>query len=293
MHPRADEVTSPQYLHEHDRVEGINGSRSYTQDSMSGVSYGRSGPNYEHQSEPIDRSGLHRPLSGQNPQERPQSDTMNDIMGAFHSLSRTGISDEYSCHKEAIRLRTGSLDIGRLEDGRTGFRNGNHYSPSSPYDDSGTSLNRYSPRSATGSFPTKSGLNTSSSSSSSSSNPPPSNSRYKHVCTVCGKDFPRPTGLSTHMNSHTGEQPFACIVPGCAKRFSVQSNARRHLSTHGIDPKTARLSAEPSLPFTGFEAPVIATSTQPLAVPTKLKWVGGGPDADGEFEDDEGESTSE
>lgn len=56
------------------------------------------------------------------------------------------------------------------------------------------------------------------------------------------------------------------------------------------------MSVEPSLPFTGFEAPVVATSHQPLAVPTKLKWVGGGPDADGEGDDDddeEGGSASE
>lgn len=28
----------------------------------------------------------------------------------------------------------------------------------------------------------------------------------KHECHICHKLFPRPTGLSTHMNSHTGEQ---------------------------------------------------------------------------------------
>ncbi|KAG8723375.1 hypothetical protein FRC12_024496, partial [Ceratobasidium sp. 428] len=36
----------------------------------------------------------------------------------------------------------------------------------------------------------------------------------------------------THMNTHTGEQPFQCPYDGCGRRFSVKSNMRRHLSTH-------------------------------------------------------------
>ena len=31
-----------------------------------------------------------------------------------------------------------------------------------------------------------------------------------HPCEVCGKTFPRPSGLKTHMNSHSGEKRTFC-----------------------------------------------------------------------------------
>ncbi|KAF8605128.1 hypothetical protein BDV93DRAFT_428151, partial [Ceratobasidium sp. AG-I] len=51
---------------------------------------------------------------------------------------------------------------------------------------------------------------------------------------VCNKQFKRPSTLSTHMNTHTGEQPYFCPVLSCGRRFSVSSNLTRHLKTHGI-----------------------------------------------------------
>ncbi|PVG01463.1 hypothetical protein CPB86DRAFT_686867, partial [Serendipita vermifera] len=53
-----------------------------------------------------------------------------------------------------------------------------------------------------------------------------------HKCMECGKAFPRPSALSTHMSVHSGEKPYPCPVVGCNKTFAVRSNARRHLKTH-------------------------------------------------------------
>ncbi|TFK19622.1 hypothetical protein FA15DRAFT_552153, partial [Coprinopsis marcescibilis] len=53
-----------------------------------------------------------------------------------------------------------------------------------------------------------------------------------HQCSICDKPFPRPSGLRTHMNTHTREKPYPCPFEGCAKSFSVVSNAKRHYRTH-------------------------------------------------------------
>ncbi|KAJ1916802.1 hypothetical protein H4219_003578 [Mycoemilia scoparia] len=51
-------------------------------------------------------------------------------------------------------------------------------------------------------------------------------------CPYCKKEFTRPSSLSTHIYTHTGEKPHECTFPGCKKRFSVLSNLRRHLKLH-------------------------------------------------------------
>jgi uncharacterized Zn-finger protein len=58
------------------------------------------------------------------------------------------------------------------------------------------------------------------------------NTQKKHKCKVCDKRFTRPSSLQTHMYSHTGEKPFACLVDGCGRHFSVVSNLRRHQKVH-------------------------------------------------------------
>ncbi|CAG8492846.1 13656_t:CDS:2 [Acaulospora morrowiae] len=46
--------------------------------------------------------------------------------------------------------------------------------------------------------------------------------------------FSRPSSLRIHTYSHTGEKPFVCTEPGCGRKFSVQSNMRRHLRVHRL-----------------------------------------------------------
>ncbi|OJT09705.1 Zinc finger protein C25B8.19c [Trametes pubescens] len=60
---------------------------------------------------------------------------------------------------------------------------------------------------------------------------PPDDDR-RHGCGICHRRFNRPSSLRIHMNSHTGDQPFECPYPGCSRRFSVNSNMRRHYRNH-------------------------------------------------------------
>ncbi|KLO14600.1 hypothetical protein SCHPADRAFT_812259, partial [Schizopora paradoxa] len=54
----------------------------------------------------------------------------------------------------------------------------------------------------------------------------------RYECTYCQKRFNRPSSLRIHINSHTGNKPFECTFTGCGRRFSVQSNMRRHARVH-------------------------------------------------------------
>lgn len=54
----------------------------------------------------------------------------------------------------------------------------------------------------------------------------------KYQCPYCKKGFSRPSSLRIHTYSHTGERPFECPEPGCCRKFSVQSNMRRHMRIH-------------------------------------------------------------
>ncbi|KAF9030369.1 hypothetical protein BDZ89DRAFT_949821 [Hymenopellis radicata] len=67
-----------------------------------------------------------------------------------------------------------------------------------------------------------------------------------HQCEICQHEFPRPSGLRTHMNSHNNIRPYGCPFPGCEKTFGVRSNAKRHLRTHGNfqSDETGRAGAE-------------------------------------------------
>lgn len=55
---------------------------------------------------------------------------------------------------------------------------------------------------------------------------------YKYVCKFCGKRFLRPSSLSTHVNTHTGDKPFICPYINCRKEFNARSNMTRHYKTH-------------------------------------------------------------
>lgn len=56
----------------------------------------------------------------------------------------------------------------------------------------------------------------------------------KYSCPYCSKGFSRPSSLRIHTYSHTGERPFECPEQGCSRKFSVQSNMRRHLRVHRL-----------------------------------------------------------
>ncbi|ODN79952.1 hypothetical protein L202_03828 [Cryptococcus amylolentus CBS 6039] len=56
----------------------------------------------------------------------------------------------------------------------------------------------------------------------------------KYVCSYCAKSFSRPSSLKIHTHSHTGERPYVCHEPGCGRRFSVQSNLKRHAKVHQV-----------------------------------------------------------
>jgi len=99
-----------------------------------------------------------------------------------------------------------------------------------------------------------------------------------HQCNVCSKWFPRPSGLTTHMNTHSGAKPYKCPAPDCDKSFTVRSNVKRHLKTHGLDLSPPDTHGPPLSFNVGFEAPYIAHNTHDSggALP-KLKWVQSGP----------------
>ncbi|KAI8984812.1 hypothetical protein BD414DRAFT_417698 [Trametes punicea] len=67
---------------------------------------------------------------------------------------------------------------------------------------------------------------------------PPDDDR-RHCCGICHRRFNRPSSLRIHMNSHTGDQPYQCLFPGCSRRFSVNSNMRRHYRNHMKEPSVA------------------------------------------------------
>ncbi|XP_013790515.1 zinc finger protein 391-like [Limulus polyphemus] len=51
-----------------------------------------------------------------------------------------------------------------------------------------------------------------------------------HACDVCGKGFSTSSSLNTHRRIHSGEKPHQC--PQCGKKFTASSNLYYHRMTH-------------------------------------------------------------
>lgn len=95
-----------------------------------------------------------------------------------------------------------------------------------------------------------------------------------HQCSICSKIFPRPSGLNTHMNSHSGAKPYKCPVPSCDRHFAVRSNAKRHLKTHGINPSLMEGPSQGTNFMVGFEEPLVNHHVHDSGrPPTRLRWI--------------------
>nr|XP_018911248.1 PREDICTED: zinc finger protein 2 homolog isoform X1 [Bemisia tabaci] len=53
-----------------------------------------------------------------------------------------------------------------------------------------------------------------------------------YKCIECGKDFRQKAILDQHIRTHSGERPFCCAMPNCRRRFSTETEVKRHIDNH-------------------------------------------------------------
>lgn len=51
-------------------------------------------------------------------------------------------------------------------------------------------------------------------------------------CVMCGKRFSEPNTLAQHIRTHTQEKPYVCDFPGCGKAFAVAGSLTIHKRIH-------------------------------------------------------------